>query len=343
MRAMVLGLIVAAAAAAPTAETPPPNASHGRALLQHETTRGGSFCLGGRLVPLFFLFGCQRCGGTAMYYDIMKHVRGAREGRSIGSEPAFYEREQHFYASGSPSSSTWDRGISHYTSHFVACPPNSAGFEFSIDATAAYMRKPVAAERIPQMIPQGAHGKLRFVVVLRDPTDRLYAYWDAFVLGGKGMNNFDIWVKGVMEKVKTCQNKNGDQLWPPPDNCDEDTVQGVAAGLCAYQLIYWLHRFDPSQFFLTSFHAYQLETGKVLRDVARFFGASESLTGTVANAGDLSSVKVMGGMSNEARKTLGKFYKPHNAQLLHTLNTNAKMTFSPSLKALAIQGWRSGD
>ena len=40
---------------------------------------------------------------------------------------------------------------------------------------------------------------------------------------------------------------------------------------------------------------------------ARFFGASDSLTGTVSNAGDLSNVKVMGGMSNDARKTLGKF------------------------------------
>ena len=40
---------------------------HGRALLQHEFQRTGSFCLGGHLAPLTFLLGCQRCGTNSLY------------------------------------------------------------------------------------------------------------------------------------------------------------------------------------------------------------------------------------------------------------------------------------
>lgn len=40
---------------------------NGRALLQHEFQRTGSFCLGGHLAPLTFLLGCQRCGTNSLY------------------------------------------------------------------------------------------------------------------------------------------------------------------------------------------------------------------------------------------------------------------------------------
>ena len=47
----------------------------------------------------------------------------------------------------------------------------------------------------------------------------------------------------------------------------------------------------------------------------------------------------MGGMSDWARRELGKFYRPHNAQLLHLLNGESKVTYSPSVKGLGIQSW----
>jgi len=50
--------------------------------------------------------------------------------------------------------------------------------------------------------------------------------------------------------------------------------------------------------------------------------------------------QVMGGMPSDVRKTLGRFYYPHNAQLLHTLAQHqSNMHFAPSLKSLGIQGW----
>lgn len=163
----------------------------------HETTRGGSFCLGGKLVPLTFILGCQRCGTNSLYEDMMSHIRGARRGHAVGPEPDYYAREQHFYATDS-----WDRGPQHYLAHFAACPPNSADFQFSVDATPAYIRKPIVADRLPKVLPSGVMPRLRFVIMLRDPADRLYAYWDSFVHSGAGVNNFGAWVKAAMVKAR---------------------------------------------------------------------------------------------------------------------------------------------
>jgi len=313
----------------------PTNITSHRALLQHEYLRSGTFCLAGRLVPLVYMLGCQRCGTNVFYDDIMAHVRGASKGHSLAGEPDYYAREQHFFATD-----TWSRGVQHYASHFGQCPSAHAGYQFSIDATPAYLRKPIVAERLPQIIPGGMQPKLRFLLMLRDPADRLYAYWDAFVMAGAGVNNFDNWVATVMPKVSACQKRNGEQLWPPPDNCDADTIEGVAAGLYAYQLIYWLHQFDPKQFFVTTLSAYEKDTSRVLRDAAAFIGANTELSGSVRTAGETTVVKVMGGMSVSARKQLGSFYHSHNAQLIKTLSGQPKITFSPhSVKDLGIQWW----
>ena len=44
-------------------------------------------------------------------------------------------------------------------------------------------------------------------------------------------------------------------------------------------------------------------------------------------------------MSKEARTALGRFYRSHNAELLHLLNNQPKVTYTPSLKQLGIQQW----
>ena len=48
---------------------------NGRALLQHEFQRTGSFCLGGHLAPLTFLLGCQRCGTNSLYEGTRRAAR----------------------------------------------------------------------------------------------------------------------------------------------------------------------------------------------------------------------------------------------------------------------------
>lgn len=319
----------------PHAQLAPSNATH-RQLHQmhHEFHKAGTFCMGNKLAPLVLLMGCQRCGTNSLYEDLMDHVHGARRGHPLKGEPEHYGREQHFYATD-----TWSRGTSHYLEHFPACPAKSSSFQFVIDATPAYMRKPIVADRIPEVLPSGAVPKLKMLFLLRDPTRRLYAYWDTFVLAGTGVNNFDAWVEATMKKVAACQKKNGDQLWPPPEDCDTDTVEGVAAGLYAYQLIYYSHRFDAKQFFVTTLNAYEANPTGVLHDVAKFVGASGTLAGSKRSAGETFSVKVHGAMSDWARKDLGRFYREHNAQLIHFFNNQPRFTYSPSLKGMGVQDW----
>ena len=307
--------------------------------VHHEIHRSGTLCMSNHIAPLFMLLGCQRCGTSSLYEDIMTHVRGAKRGHSLHGEPDYYAREQHYFATD-----TWSHGMHHYLEHFPTCPhQHSADLAFTVDATPAYLRKPIVATRIPQVYPASVASRLKFLVILRDPTKRLYAYWDSFVQSGMGVNDFEVWSKSALAKTRDCQLKNGNTLWPPPDTrCDTDIVEGVAAGLYAYQLSYWFHAFEPSRFFLTSLDAYEEDTAAVLRAVAHFVGSSGGLLGNPRSIGDPSNpnaVKVMGAMPAGARTAISKFYHEHNAVLLHLLNNNPHVTYSPSLKGLGIQGW----
>mmetsp|Transcript_1285 Transcript_1285/g.2540 ORF Transcript_1285/g.2540 Transcript_1285/m.2540 type:complete len:334 (+) Transcript_1285:80-1081(+) len=321
------------------AETPcsPGNATqHRRALLAHEFLHAGSFCLGGHLAPLTFLLGCQRCGTNSLYEDIIGSVRGARPGHALRGEPEYYSREQHFFATD-----TWSQGAPHYLNHFPDCPGHSAGFQFVLDATPAYLRKPIVADRMHELMPNAALPKLKFVVILRDPAMRLYAYWDTFVLKGAGVNNFDTWLDRTLKSVRECQRKHGEKLWPPPDTsaCDEDTIEGVAAGLYAPQLAYWFKKFEPKQFLLTSTAAYKEDTQTVVKATSAFVTGSGTLTKPARQPDSIDSISVEERMSKEARAELGHFYRPHNADLLHLLNNQPKVTYTPSLKQLGIQQW----
>ena len=241
--------------------------------------------------------------------------------------PSWQGREQHFFATDS-----WAEGVHHYLDHFPACPHKNSEFAFSVDATPAYLRKPVVAMRLPSVYPHAVVPKLKFVAVLRDPARRLYAYWDTFVQSGTGVNNFNTWVEATLKKVQECQKQHGHELWPPPEkHCDEDDIESVAAGLYAYQMAFWFKQFEPKNFLVTSLDGYERETSAVLRDVAAFIGAPRDLVGTPRAIGtptNPQAIKMLGAMPNEARTALGRFYHTHNAELLRLFNHQSRVTTS---------------
>jgi hypothetical protein len=142
-----------------------------RLVLDHHVQKGGSLCVGSHLAPVVMLLGCQRCGTASLWEDMVTHVQGARRGHSLHGEPDYYGREMHFFATDS-----WSLGMRHYLEHFPSCPKGRAAdeFEFAVDATPAYLRKPIVATRLRDAYPAVALPLLRFVVILRDPVHRLH-------------------------------------------------------------------------------------------------------------------------------------------------------------------------
>ena len=68
---------------------------------------------------------------------------------------------------------------------------------------------------------------------------------------------------------------------------------------------------------------------------------SSALDAPARHPSNIDSIKVFEFMGHEAKSKLGKFYQPHNSQLLHVLNNEPKVTTSPSVKGLGIQLWSS--
>ena len=259
------------------------------------------------------MLGCQRCGGQSLYEDV-NSMRGGGQlrGRALRARAALL-RDRRVVA-----------GRAALPRALPACRQRSSPYEFTVDATPAYLRKPIVADRRRGAAAERGTGcgsssscatRRSFVRVL----GRVHVRHDI------GVNRFEAWADKTMENVAGVPAGGSNELWPPPDTgvCDEDTVEGIAAGLYAYQLIYWLHRFDPKQFLVTTIDAYERDPQRVVRDVAGHVGASTTLAGAVRAASDPTAVKVMGGMTADARRKLGRFYQPHNAQLLHVFQRPA--------------------
>ena len=66
---------------------------------------------------------------------------------------------------------------------------------------------------------------------------------------------------------------------------------------------------------------------------------SGTLDSVARHPDNIDSIHVESKMSKEARTALGRFYRSHNAELLHLLNNQPKVTYTPSLKQLGIQQW----
>ena len=212
------------------------NATAARQLagLEHSLHRTGTFCLGGHLAPLFFILGAQRSGTASLYEDLMEHVRGSKRGHALRGEPEYYGREMHFFAMD-----TWSKGVKNYLDHFPQCPRRVDELTFTIDATPAHIRKPIVSTRLHDVYPPAVHDKLRFIIILRDPVDRIWSYWNSFVKDPKSAlgweADFARWTELTMDTVRECQRQQGFDLWPPPETgrCDAAVIEGVAAGLYA--------------------------------------------------------------------------------------------------------------
>ena len=89
-----------------------------------------------------------------------------------------------------------------------------------------------------------------------------------------------------------------------------------------------------------SCRAWSSESSSIARISLSFCSHARSFAGPACSDGR-RGMRAIEDMSAWSRKELGRFYHPHNAQLLHLFNAQGKVTYSPSLKSLGIQSWSS--
>jgi hypothetical protein len=134
-------------------------------------------------------------------------------------------------------------GLRAYARRFPACPVGGSGKK-AIDATPAYMRCPNVVERIHRSYSPILRPQLRFMVILRDPTERLRSWFDH--MGHKKTNlPAGPWALKNLGDLLACSRRRtidarDGALWGsecnPPCFCGEERG-ALTAGLYAPQVI----------------------------------------------------------------------------------------------------------
>jgi len=306
------------------------------------------WCSGGYVIPSFLVVGFQKCGTSTLVGDLR-----------IMLQPKCFAREQHFFTDRSKA----PHALSSYGRDFdVPCPElrpanltDSRAYCF--EKTPSYIRahEPVAA--IARSY--GTHAsELKFLVMLRNPTNRVKAWYTHFVISQKKFSNINSSVsfaaRAGLGCVQACAQKLGMSLSDPElgFRCTRRMLRAghgpvgdctfsygiILTGLFGTFINAFLQTFKPSSLLAISLTGYVHDPPTVRRDVMRhLFGSHAYLPPEqlhfVASSRNRKASKVEPdparfNLDSYVTSALDNFYAPHKEFSMQVL-TSLRVPCSP--------------
>lgn len=242
-----------------------------------------SACAFGRMLPTVFITGAQKCGTTSLNADMKKVMPGLTSAvktlPSLGSSL----KELHYF----DSPGMYERGIGVYARCYPPCPGRKATEMVAIDSTPRYLRFPAVAERIRNSYAPHLRPQLRFIMILRDPAERLRSWYDHFgtkkerAIGSRtGLEPNEVlnkWVRMALSAQEECARVHSvdvtsGALWKSKCRTLGKFEDALSAGLYAPQLQNFLDHFKARQAAVISFGGYVKRPRHVLVQLGSFLG-----------------------------------------------------------------------
>jgi hypothetical protein len=224
--------------------------------------------------PNFLIIGDLKAGTTSLHYYLKQHPQtflpDKKELRFFSFDPdnSYHRRSGSFDV----------KTLSQYLAYF-----EHAGDSRAIgEASPNYLRSPLTAERIRQLLPD-----VRLIVSLRNPADRLYSsYAMEFRAGG---------VKEPIEEILFRRDS-----------------ERVKASFYWSDLIQYYDRFARDQIKVILFDDLVHDCYKVIHDLYRFIGVDDSFTPDVTprNVGGIPTNPLMYRFLGAGKKIATRYVKP---------------------------------
>ncbi|PVD31048.1 hypothetical protein C0Q70_10325 [Pomacea canaliculata] len=252
-----------------------------------------------RCLPYFYIAGMPKCGSTDLYRKVTQHPEVVR--------PPM--KESHWWSKnrfGDGSASTlWDND------DWWRLPEN-CGRDEPLYTNANYIR---------HLTPHA-----RVLVILRQPTDRLFSDYLYFQKTNKSLAEFHEHVVLSVSKLKSCM----EQLSLRACVYDKRIASGVKVrlrvGIYHVYLAEWLKVFPRDQILVIRLEDYAKNLKQTTRRVYDFLGLrklsreeeDKILQSPIANARKKKD-KDLGFMWEDTHRLLRDFYQPHNEKLADLL------------------------
>ena len=292
--------------------------------------------------PSLFLLGMQKCGTSSLSTLLKLHPDLVWPSR-FRDEPPYYNKELHFF----DTKHRYVKGIEFYNAHFRRKRAGHGGKTHAIEAT-PYLHYSLVARRMKESYGDDFH-KLKFVVILKDPTARHESFWNHMTQ--------DNWIKSTDLNADVAQNiadytKGADLRYGAM--CLKESVECLFTLQDQYPLFFGAYAFWiqlwldvgalPEQFEIIFFQEYTEAPAEILQRVYRFYGLRDpgsagSTTGRGGVHGVVSDIisraknaskeapksnvhEHKQELTPENRDAVNRYYAPWNCRLAELLHVN---------------------
>lgn len=253
------------------------------------------------VLPDFLIIGSQRCGTTSLYRYLCRHP-------SI--LPAL-RKEVHYF------DLNFDQGVEWYRAQFprlrrAANDDRDQSPDYVTgEASPYYLYHPQVPERVLDLIPQ-----VKLIVLLRNPIDRAYSYYQHKVRTGVEKLSF----AAALDKERDRLRGESEKLEEDPSyySFSHNHFSYATGGIYVDQLERWLKFFARDQMLIINSEALFEDEASVIQGVLQFL----DLPSHEVNTGTPFNVARYERMDDKVARELKEFFRPHNQRLYELLGTD---------------------
>ena len=249
----------------------------------------------------FLIIGAARSGTTSLYEYLIQH---SSIYSAIGKEVYFFDKK-------------YSKGINWYRSFF---PSKFSRFIISSlqkkpfltgEATPRYLFHPHSPKRVHQVIPN-----VKLIVLLRNPIDRAYSHYQMEVDHGDEKLTFEEAIEKEEERITTdLERMEKDENFYSVNFYRKSYL---SRGKYFNQLKRWFNYFNREQFLILKSEELYSETTETYKKTLDFL----NLPLIELNTYKPFKMRKYDSLSEETRKKLSKYFKPHNEQLYELIGRN---------------------